>query len=93
MTRVAEQEIKDTIKKSDFKTAMWLIGSTASIVSTFILGGQGFVNQLKTNLKTELRSEVRSEVKIQLDSFRVEQAKRDNDQDAVMSGFSIKTVK
>ena len=78
MTRVAEQELQESIKKSEFRGMIATIASTATVLVGIFFGGLKIVEAVKYTVKVEVMAEVNDRFN-QQDKL---QAIKDNSQDA-----------
>lgn len=74
MTRVAEQEIKDTLKKSEFRGMIATVASTVTVLVAIFFGGLQIVDAVK--------SSIRIEVDAKISEYEKRQMIKDNLQDA-----------
>jgi len=73
MTKVAEQEIKDSLKKSEFRGIIATVASTVTVLVAIFFGGLQIVDAVKAGIRIE--NEAR------FNQFKSEQDKRDREQD------------
>lgn len=78
MTRVAEQEIKDTLKKSEFRGMVATIASTVTVLVGMFFGGLQIVDAVKNSIRIEVDAKINEK----LGEFEKRQILRDNSQDA-----------
>lgn len=74
MTRVAEQEIKDTLKKSEFRGMIATVASTVTVLVAIFFGGLQIVDAVKSSIRVEVEAKIRE--------FEKQQMIKDNFQDA-----------
>lgn len=74
MNRVAEQEIKDTLKKSEFRGMIATVASTVTVLAAIFFGGLQIVDAVK--------SSIRIEVDAKISEYEKKQMIKDNKQDA-----------
>lgn len=78
MTRVAEEQLQESIKKSEFRGMIATVASTVTVLVGIFFGGLKIVEAVKYTVKVEVMAEV-SERMNQSDKI---QAVKDNSQDA-----------
>ena len=91
MTRMAEQEIRDTLKKSEFRGMVATVISTATIMASLFFGGIKIIDAVKSSISVEVKAQIDKEIS----EYSKRQALKDLEQDAkieqAMSGMGIKT--
>lgn len=78
MTRVAEEQLQESIKKSEFRGMIATVASTVTVLVGIFFGGLKIVEAVKYTVKVEVMAEV-SERMNQSDKI---QAVKDSSQDA-----------
>ena len=73
MTKMAEQELKDSLKKSEFRGMVATVASTVTVLAAIFFGGLQIVDAVKAGIRVE--NEAR------FNQFKSEQDKRDREQD------------
>lgn len=74
---MGEQDLKDTLKRSEFKNIIATILSTITIVLSFVYGFKEFVTELKQDISIEIKAEVRNGIS----DYNQIQTKKDAEQD------------
>jgi len=59
MTKVAEQEIKDTLKKSEFRGMIATVGSTVTVLIAMFFGGLQIVDAVKSSIRIEVDAKIK----------------------------------
>ena len=59
MNRVAEQELKDSLKKSEFRGIIATVGSTVTVLIGMFFGGMQIVDAVKTSIRIEVDAKIK----------------------------------
>jgi len=78
MTRVAEQELQQSIKKSELRSMIATVASTVTVLCGMFFGGLKIVEAVKYTVKVEVMAEINDRLN-QSDKL---QLIKDNQQDA-----------
>ena len=73
MTKVAEQEIKDSLKKSEFRGMIATVASTVTVLLGMFFGGLQIVDAVKNSIRVEVDAKIKE--------FESKQEKVDREQD------------
>lgn len=88
MTRMAEQEIKDTLRKSEFRSMVATVISTATIMASLFFGGVKVVDAVKSSISIEVKAQIRQEIS----ESEKRQAMKDAEQDEQIKYLNAKSV-
>lgn len=85
---MAEQEIKDTLKKSEFRGMVATVISTATIMASLFFGGIKVVDAVKSSISIE----VKAQIKEQISESERRQALKDAEQDEQIKSISARSI-
>jgi len=86
MTKVGEQELKETIKKSEFNGMIGTIVSTATVLFAIFFGGLKIVDVITTRVTTDVVVRMNKDIS----DLKKEQSVTDDIQDSKMSNHDIR---